>query len=119
MPYKDLEARRAYGRDHYSANKPVYKARAVVHSTAEKAAVQAFLRDYLADHPCIDCGEADPIVLEFDHRDGVEKRFHLGAAGTRKMSLRSVQAEVAKCDVRCANCHRRKTYRERGLRHRG
>lgn len=65
---------------------------------------------YLREHPCIDCGESDPIVLEFDHlRD---KEFGIGK-GFRDRAWQSVLDEMAKCDVVCANCHRRRTA-ERG-----
>ncbi|HEV2249988.1 MAG TPA: hypothetical protein VGT60_05735 [Candidatus Limnocylindria bacterium] len=48
------------------------------------------------------------IVLEFDHRD---PRNKLGNVGTMMLSRRwqRVRAEIEKCDVRCVNCHRRKT----------
>ena len=81
--------------------------------------VRAWLLDYLKLHPCVDCGETNPIVLEFDHTDRSEKHFNIGEAASRRMSLRRVQAEVEKCEVRCANCHRRKTYKEEGRTHRG
>ena len=63
---------------------------------------------YLETHHCVDCDETDPVVLTFDHRDGVEKLDTVGAL-LRKRSLAAMIAEVAKCDVRCANCHRRRT----------
>jgi hypothetical protein len=64
--------------------------------------------EYLRAHTCVDCGETDPLVLEFDHRDGVEKLetiAFLRARGGRDELL----AEVDKCDVRCSNCHQRRT----------
>ena len=45
--------------------------------------------------------------MDFDHRDGRTKRYTVGAMATR--SWRTVAAEIAKCDVRCANCHVRRT----------
>lgn len=59
-------------------------------------------------HPCVDCGERDPVVLDFDHVSGV-KRFNVAGEVYRSANLAKIQAEVAKCDVRCSNCHRRKT----------
>ena len=69
--------------------------------------------DYLLAHPCVDCGETDPIVLEFDHVRG-EKVFALSNMVQRQFSLAKLDAEIAKCEVRCANCHKRKTAREQG-----
>jgi hypothetical protein len=72
---------------------------------------------YLRDHPCADCAEPDPVVLDFDHRPGVEKRFEIARAvnaSTRAWS--AILQEIAKCDVVCANCHRRRTARRAGHR---
>lgn len=73
---------------------------------------RAILREYLLAHPCVDCGEADPVVLEFDHRS--EKRLAVGTICGMGWSVTALMAEIAKCDVRCANCHRRKTARAQG-----
>ena len=69
---------------------------------------RAFVRAYLLSHPCVDCGERDPIVLEFDHVRG-EKLGDVSAIVNSGRPLRTVEAEIAKCEVRCANCHRRVT----------
>jgi hypothetical protein len=70
-----------------------------------------YLLDYFAAHPCMDCDERDPVVLEFDHlRD---KLFDIGHALACR-SWASILSEIAKCDVVCANCHRRRTARRRG-----
>lgn len=74
---------------------------------------QAFLWQYLIEHPCVDCGETDPQVLEFDHVRGI-KKYVITALISAGLNYERIKAEIAKCDVRCANCHRRKTYRERG-----
>jgi hypothetical protein len=117
--YADPDRQRAFQRRHYAANKLVYLARAKAGRSRTRAAVTAWLLEYLKSHPCIDCGERDPIVLEFDHRDGTVKRFEIGSARRRSNALQAVIDEVSKCDVRCANCHRRRTYKARGFTHRG
>ena len=71
------------------------------------------LWDYLLSHPCVDCGEADPVVLEFDHVRG-NKVASLSNMAQRQFSIAKLDAEIAKCEVRCANCHKRKTAREQG-----
>lgn len=57
---------------------------------------------------CVDCHERDPVVLDFDHRPGERKLFNIGTTAMGVSQLRLL-AEIAKCDVRCANCHRRIT----------
>jgi hypothetical protein len=67
--------------------------------------------EYLANHPCINCGESDPIVLEFDHRDRIDKIESVSIL-VRNSSWKRIEFEIQKCDVLCANCHRRKTAAE-------
>ena len=69
------------------------------------------LKQYLIDHPCIDCGETDLRCLDFDHRDPTLKKCNVSKmVGGGSWSWNSCLEEIAKCDVRCANCHRKKTY---------
>jgi hypothetical protein len=62
--------------------------------------------EYLLNHPC-ECGETDVRVLEFDHQRGKIKSISAMIAG--HFSWMNIAAEIKKCVVRCANCHRRKT----------
>jgi hypothetical protein len=75
---------------------------------ARRAKLGAEVLKYLKTHPCVDCGETDPVVLDFDHVRGV-KRQSVTRMISCQWSLTSVFEEIAKCVVRCANCHRRKT----------
>jgi hypothetical protein len=65
--------------------------------------------------PCADCGHRYPYcVMDFDHRPGEKKRFNLAnAAGSPRLSWEAIAAEIAKCDVVCANCHRIRTHERR------
>ena len=68
---------------------------------------------YKGEHPCVDCGEKDPIVLTFDHVRG-EKRMDVAAMLHGNYKWESILIEIAKCEVRCANCHMRKTAKQFG-----
>lgn len=93
---------------------PIRKARRLKHSQENKKRNHIrkmhWILDYLKIHPCIDCGETDPIVLEFDHQrdktEGVCSMVH------QNCGLERVKEEIQKCVVRCANCHRRKTAKD-------
>lgn len=63
---------------------------------------------YLLSHPCVDCGETDPLVLEFDHVRG-QKEIGICDMIRKNISHERFLDEIEKCDVRCANCHRRVT----------
>ena len=70
-----------------------------------------YLYKYLLKNPCIDCGETDPSALDFDHRDINEKKDHISKM-FRDSAWQIVLEEVKKCDIRCANCHRKKTAKQ-------
>jgi hypothetical protein len=59
--------------------------------------------------PCVDCGEQDPVVLDFDHVDPNHKRQTVSFLARSGYPWATVMAEVDKCQIRCANCHRRRT----------
>jgi hypothetical protein len=65
--------------------------------------------------PCADSGRRyPPYVMDFDHRAGEVKCFNLSiAAGQTRLSWENIAAEIAKCDVVCANCHRERTYQRK------
>ena len=67
--------------------------------------------EYLTTHPCVDCGESDILVLQFDHVRGSKSFMISDSLNSHRWD--SILIEIAKCDVRCANCHIRKTTLER------
>ena len=103
----------AYRRAHYLANKPDYIGRAIVQVRGRREQNRREIYAYLQAHPCVDCRERDVLVLEFDHRDPDLKWKAVAVlAQTRRWAR--VLGEIEKCDVRCVNCHRRKTARQFG-----
>jgi len=61
---------------------------------------------------CVDCGgHFAACAMDFDHRPDTVKLFQFGGSGLVRYSLEKTLAEIAKCDLVCANCHRVRTWR--------
>lgn len=103
----------AYRRQHYLDNRETYIKREVARINGYRLANRLQLFEYLSTHGCVDCHESDVLVLEFDHRDPATKTREVTYLAARK-PWKFVDAEMAKCDVRCANCHRRRTALQQG-----
>jgi len=58
---------------------------------------------------CVDCGIDDWEVLEFDHIDQSTKTKQVSYLYSNHYSLKKIKSEIKKCELRCANCHRKKT----------
>lgn len=71
---------------------------------------------YLADLGCEECGERDPRKLEYDHKKPNDKKRHIADLIADGYSWTSpvLRAEVRKCRVVCANCHRVHTIKQQG-----
>ncbi len=105
MAYKDIEKERAAKRRYYERNRDVYRAK----NRRKKDKLRAILRDCKAK-PCADCGGEFPFyVMDFDHRVTEEKISSVSNL-VPWMNIERLLAEIAKCDVVCANCHRVTTY---------
>lgn len=108
---KTQEQKREYEREWYK-NNPVRKAAVAHRSKNQKSLCREYVLAFLGSHPCVDCSCDDVRVLEFDHVRGEKSRniSTLMSQGCFPALLR----EIDKCDVRCANCHRIRTYTETG-----
>jgi hypothetical protein len=71
----------------------------------------AYMLDHLKNNPCVDCGETDVEVLEFDHVVPLQGQR---VTNMNTCSLRRLQEEIDKCEIRCANCHTRRTRKQMG-----
>ena len=98
---------REYQRKHYINNKKDYINKAVKNKAKVSAENREKRRKYLLEHPCIDCGETDLVVLQFDHVRG-KKRNIVANLVNDGYSWETVSIEIEKCEVRCANCHIRR-----------
>ena len=105
--------RSAYHREHYLAHKQRYVDQALARKQALRLKRTSYLLKYFASHPCVDCGEDDPVVLEFDHVNADDKSFDIGHSLPYR-NWQSILEEIEKCEVVCANCHRRRTAHRNG-----
>lgn len=104
---------RAVVRRHYVENKATYILKAKLRNKAIVNENRMKIKAYLLDHPCVDCGERETLFLQFDHVRGT-KIMAVSEMVKRQFSWKTIEAEIAKCDVRCAHCHIRRTAISRG-----
>lgn len=61
-------------------------------------------------NPCLDCGNRfPPECMDFDHIDSTTKIADISHLVVGRYSWEKIEAEIAKCEVICANCHRIRT----------
>lgn len=97
---------------YYEANKQWIIADNSIRNKIAKTRNSQYVWDYLKKNPCVDCGQTNPIVLDFDHRDDVDKIDCVSRLIANTVSVETIQEEIDKCDVRCANCHRIRTAKQ-------
>jgi hypothetical protein len=102
-----------YKQMHYAASRERYIANAARRKQSLAEERTKFLIEYFATHPCVEFAEADPLVLEFNHLG--DKSFTIGAQ-LRYRDWETLLREIAKCEVVCANCHRRTAIRRGSVR---
>jgi hypothetical protein len=99
---------RHYNVAYYAANRE----REIERVRTRQVATIEFLRK-LRDVPCTDCGgRFQGHQMDFDHLDPSAKRFRISSAPAALKNRAELLAEIAKCDIVCANCHRRRTQRQ-------
>lgn len=102
MPYKNSAARNAYARAWYHKNKAAHVARVRVNNHRHRD----WLRAQKTGKACARCTESDPNCLDWHHLDPLTKEFEVGTSHSRAGKKRTL-AEIAKCILLCANCHRK------------
>ena len=90
-------------------NREAHIKRTSRNNTLTRAKNRENIFNYLLEHPCIDCGESDPLYLDFDHIKG-EKEMCVADMLNRYRSWKRILEEITKCEVRCCKCHRKRHF---------
>jgi len=90
-------------------NRKKIEDRAYTWTIRQRFILRLIVDKHKSENPCVDCGEGDPVVLDFDHVRG-KKRLDISRMLNRGFSVSALKLEIEKCEMRCANCHRRKSH---------
>ena len=99
----------ARSRKYYNENTAEHKKAVYETNIRHRNRNKQWAYEYLLEHPCVDCGEEDPIVMEFDHLPGYDKKYEVSGMIIKGYAIETIKKEIDKCDVVCANCHKRRT----------
>lgn len=94
-----------YFKKWWEKNKHLHRSRVKRNNDNKRKALKLKVSEYLSSHSCVDCGNDDIRVLEFDHVRGVKLK-HVSTMVQECYSWDKIVKEIEKCEVRCANCHR-------------
>jgi len=109
MPHKNKADERVWRRRWWASLSLERKAEKQGKANARATALRRYLDEIKIARGCVDCGfKAHPVALDFDHVHGEKARL-VSFCKSRE----SADAEIAKCEVRCANCHRIKSWERR------
>lgn len=100
----------SYNKKHYNDNVSKYKYKALSYNKNLKIKNSKELLEYYKKHPCVDCGETNPLKLTFDHVNG-EKEYNI-ASQMHNKNWKTILKEIKKCEVRCFNCHMERHFKE-------
>lgn len=101
------ECQREYDAAWYKANKARRRAKV----RADRQAYVTWLDSLKEGRPCADCGRLyPPYVMEWDHLPGTTKTLALANTRRAVYGKKRILAEIAKCELVCANCHRERTF---------
>lgn len=115
MPLTDAqrEYQRNWKRAKY-ANNPGERKRVSEQNKRRRGTIKQWFEEELRSKlACSQCGEDHPGVLDFHHLDPSTKEYNIGTIRQSGYSRERVEAEIAKCIVLCANCHRKLHWQER------
>ena len=112
LQYVCRECQRIQAKERYSSNRTKVLEINRVSTQKSQSRAAIFIREYLSDKTCIECGEEDMAVLTFDHVRG-EKKYNISNMISRGYNLETIKRELEKTEIVCFNCHMRRERKRR------
>lgn len=106
---KCVECTIKYNKERYHRD-PKVRAKDKAKNKRLKQRNKEFIWNYLLVHSCVDCGFDNPIALDFDHLE--DKTRNVAEMRNSTWSIKAIETEIAKCEIRCKNCHAIKTAKQ-------
>lgn len=99
--------RATYARNHYLKNKEAYRKRARTWTVNQSRYLKQLTDRYKIMCSCKMCGyKKCAEALELHHVNASQKENNIGNLIHNGVSTKRLKAEIRKCIVVCANCHR-------------
>ena len=98
---------RRWRREYYYRNKERELARIRQNTARKRKELREWFVEYKSKLVCLKCNESDWTCLDFHHVDSKTKSMTISLMVGRQHSKENIMAEIAKCVVLCANCHRK------------
>jgi Tfp pilus assembly protein PilE len=112
---KCIECNKEYQRRHYNKNKKRYQSKSKEWKRSKKSENHNFLYNHVMKRGgCKECGEKDYACIQFDHKDGSDKKSCVSFLVSSHKPLSVIKEEIEKCDILCANCHAKRTAKQFG-----
>ncbi len=86
------ECHKPFRKNWYEGNKERHLEQVQARKREARNIAREYVFDYLSSHPCIECGERDPVVWEFHHRYGKDK--DVSAMVTGGYPVATIQSET-------------------------
>jgi hypothetical protein len=100
----------AYFRQWYKENRATEIEKSKIRARLRRKATRDLVLKIKQNSKCLACSENDPVCLDFHHREPSKKDVNIFALYKKGWSIARVMEEIAKCDILCANCHRKLHY---------
>lgn len=104
------QCKRNYNKTWYAVNKETHVSAVQKNNAKYMAEIQEFVNE-LKNKPCTDCGNRfPPYAMDFDHLDPSMKDDCVSRMIRHRRPLTKISAEISKCELVCAVCHRIRTH---------